>query len=82
MKCGFFEIDITPTLGSIIPGGFAARYADEVLDKLYVRAAVIKNQKEALALAVIDACGITKDVTEKITDAVSKILNNLTKRTL
>ena len=32
MKCSFFELDITPPLGSIIPGDFAARYASEILD--------------------------------------------------
>ena len=27
MKCGFYELDITPSLGSIIPGSFEARLA-------------------------------------------------------
>ena len=35
MKFGFCELDITPHLGSIIPGDFAARYADGILQNLY-----------------------------------------------
>lgn len=66
MKCGFYELDITPPLGSIIPGDFGARYANEILDPLYVRAAVLRNGNMALAIASIDACGITSDITEMI----------------
>ncbi len=66
MKFGFYEMDITPPMGSIIPGAFEARYCDEVLDKLYVRTAVVQNGEKLLAIAVIDACGITMDITENI----------------
>lgn len=51
MEVGFFEKDITPHLGSIIPGGFAARYAAEVLDPLLVRAAVFKSGESSVAIA-------------------------------
>jgi len=68
MKCGFFELDITPALGSIIPGGFGARYSKSVLDRLFARAVVFDNGKNTLALAVVDACGITLDITERIGD--------------
>ena len=39
MRAGFYEVDITPHLGSVIPGDFAPRYADGILHKLYSRAA-------------------------------------------
>lgn len=66
MKFGFYEMDITPPMGSIIPGNFGARYCDEILDKLYVRTVVVQNDEKLLAIAVIDACGITIDITESI----------------
>ncbi len=66
MKCGFFELDITPALGSTIPGGFAARYANEILNPLYCRAFVVKNDTSSLAMVSVDACGITLDITEQI----------------
>ncbi|MBR2884729.1 MAG: neutral/alkaline non-lysosomal ceramidase N-terminal domain-containing protein [Clostridia bacterium] len=73
MKCGFYELDITPAIGSIIPGGFAARFANEILDKLYVRAVVFDNGETTLAIAVVDACGITSDITERIRARVTEI---------
>lgn len=77
MKCGFCELDITPPVGSIIPGGFGARYADAILDPLYVRAFVAKNESKLVAIAVIDACGITQDITDSIRNrAVSMIPAN------
>lgn len=74
MKCGFFELDITPPLGSIIPGDFAARYADEILDPLYVRAIVVRNESASLAIASVDACGITLDITEQIRARVCSMI--------
>ncbi len=36
-KCAFCEKDITPPLGTIIPGDFGARYSDGVIKSLMVR---------------------------------------------
>lgn len=74
MKVGFYEADITPPLGSIIPGDFAARYATEVLDPLYVRTVVVKNDETSLAIASVDACGITADITERIRKRVTEFI--------
>ncbi|MBR3847787.1 MAG: neutral/alkaline non-lysosomal ceramidase N-terminal domain-containing protein [Oscillospiraceae bacterium] len=74
MKFGFFELDITPALGSIIPGDFAARYADEILDTLYVRAVAVNDGTNSLAIASIDACGITLDITTRIRERVSQMI--------
>ncbi len=70
MKCGFYEFDITPALGSIIPGSYERRLSEEILDLLYVRAMVVRQEEKALAIAVIDACGITMDVTEAVRERV------------
>ncbi|MBR6729006.1 MAG: neutral/alkaline non-lysosomal ceramidase N-terminal domain-containing protein, partial [Clostridia bacterium] len=74
MKCGFFEMDITPPFGSIIPGGFGARLADEVIDPLYVRAVAMQAEGDSAAIAVIDACGITMELTERIVARVTSLL--------
>ena len=37
-KCDFCEKDITPPLGTIIPGDFGARYSNGVIKSLMVRA--------------------------------------------
>lgn len=72
MKCGFYEFEITPALGMIIPGGFGARYAEGIRDRIYVRAGVFANENETVAIAVIDACGITLDITERIRERVAE----------
>ena len=72
MKCGFYEFDITPPIGSIIPGGFGARFSNEILDKLYARAFVTDNGEKTLALVVIDACGITADIADRIRERVAE----------
>ncbi|MBO7762484.1 MAG: hypothetical protein J6T24_06770 [Clostridia bacterium] len=66
MKCGFHEIDITPRMGSIIPGDFKARYSRSVRDPLYLRALAADDGERALAILSIDACGITADLAERI----------------
>ena len=70
MQCGFFELDITPPLGSIIPGDFCARYAKVIQDPLFVRAAVFRSRDTGLAVASVDAVGITADITERIRSRV------------
>ncbi|MBR2634143.1 MAG: neutral/alkaline non-lysosomal ceramidase N-terminal domain-containing protein [Clostridia bacterium] len=72
MKCGFYELDITPAMGSIIPGGFAARYGQVIEEKLYVRGTVFMEEEKVLAIASVDACGITLDITERVRERVAK----------
>lgn len=74
MKCGFYEFEITPHLGSIIPGDFGARYAKNIRDRLYVRATVFAEDNNIIALAAIDACGITLDITTRIRQRVAEFL--------
>ncbi len=74
MKCGFYESDITPPLGSIIPGGFGARYSTDILEKIYARAFYCNNDGHSAAIVVIDACGITMDITKRIRERVCKFI--------
>jgi hypothetical protein len=60
VKCGFYEMDITPFLGCSMPGYFHRRPAKEVFDKLYVRALVIGNEKNILAIAAVDHVGLSR----------------------
>jgi len=70
-KAGFCEADITPPLGSIIPGDFKARFSIGILDRIYTRAAVIFDGEKKAAIATIDACGIYNDVTERVRERVA-----------
>ncbi len=70
MLCGFYELDITPPLGSIIPGSFGARYAETIQDPLYVRAVAFRSGDTSLAVASVDTVGITWDITCRIRERV------------
>ena len=74
MKFGFYEFDITPPINSIIPGDFTARRAKDVIDKIYARAFVAQKNDTKIATVVLDACGVTAEITEKIRKRVSLIM--------
>ena len=46
---GFYEKEITPPLGCGVPGYFSIRRGSDVLDRLYARAVVVKENEEKLA---------------------------------
>lgn len=54
MRCGFYKVDITPPLGTRIPGSFAKRTAWEIKDIPYARAVVFDNGKEKVAILSAD----------------------------
>ncbi|MCK9265522.1 hypothetical protein M0P98_01345 [bacterium] len=56
MKAGFYESDITPSLGMEQPGGYGKSYVKSYRDNLKVRAAVFSSGKESVALVGIDSC--------------------------
>ena len=65
-RTGFYETEVTPPLGSIIPGDFAARHNESILDPLFARAVVYALDDTALGIVTIDCCGITADIAERI----------------
>ena len=73
-KCAFYEKEITPPLGSHIPGYFNLRQGSDVKDRLMAKASVISDGKETVALLTIDSCGITKATR----DIIAKRVNEFT----
>ncbi|HQK92456.1 MAG TPA: hypothetical protein PLD23_03070, partial [Armatimonadota bacterium] len=65
LQAGFARVDITPPLGSEIPGGFSKNFAQGVHDPLWVEAAVIRNGTIALALVGVDLIMLPGDVVTK-----------------
>lgn len=55
-QCAFYEKEITPPLGCHIPGYFNLRAGSNVKDRLYARAAVIKNDENVVAMISVDGC--------------------------
>jgi hypothetical protein len=56
MKAGFYVCDITPAVSMEQPGGYGKAYIHGIHDALSVRAAVIDDGRERVALVGIDTC--------------------------
>jgi hypothetical protein len=71
-QCGFYEMEITPSLGCNMPGYFHRRPCSEVLDQLYVRAWVIGNGRNTLAVAAVDNLGLIGSTVDYIKKRTAK----------
>ena len=65
LKAGSATSNITPPLGTRIPGGFRPRYAENVDDELFAKAVVIDNGATRIAIVTCDLIAIP----EKVADA-------------
>ena len=73
-KIGLYEREITPLFGNSIRGYFNLRLVDGVKEKTYVKAAVIDDGKQLVAMVAIDTCGITDKLCEGIYEKVSNYI--------
>lgn len=58
MEAGFYETDITPVIGMERLGGFIKKHITHIEDKLKVRAAVISDGENRVALIGVDTVGL------------------------
>ena len=73
MKAGFAARCITPLLGKEVPGLFEKRYAEGVHDDLYVRAAVVDDGKNCVALVQCDTVKISAEMTARARKAAESL---------
>jgi len=69
---GFYEKEITPPLGSSIPGYFSIRRSCDVLDRLYARAVVIKLGDEKVAILSVDGLHPKTDLCAAIAGRIER----------
>ena len=62
LTTGFATTCITPAPGNEVPGLFEKRIAQGVADDLYVRAAVIDDRQQCVALVQTDAIKVSEDI--------------------
>ena len=74
MKCAFYEKQVTPPIGSGIPGGFnPKRLSEGVEDDLYVKTVLFDDGERQAALVVIDAVELPGKFREIITARVREM---------
>lgn len=66
LLCGVSELDITPALGSTMPGYFTDRKSTGVIDRLYAKALVVDQDGSAVAFVVLDTILVPRSVVESI----------------
>jgi len=71
---GFYEKEITPPLGCSVPGYFNIRRGSDVLDRLYARAVVVKEDDKKIAIISVDGC----HPFGKLTDEIAKRVESYT----
>lgn len=74
-KIGVYQKEITPPLGCDIPGYFGHRYADGILDRLYVRAVAIEAGGEAAIIISADAIHIHQEMHDLAVAQIEKFAN-------
>jgi len=73
LKCAFYEKEITPPLGSEIPGYYSRRISADVLDKLYAKAVAFDDGKTQTALVVLDSVSVPEKYCKLIRDRIFEL---------
>ena len=71
-KAGFARVDITPPLGSFMPGYYQDRRAKEVLDPLEINMVAFSDGARTALIAQVDTEGISDEVADLMRDAAAK----------
>ena len=72
---GFARVNITPMMGIGIVGYFIPRFAEGVLDELYINALALEAGGQKAVLLTLDNCGICREVAMDFTASISKAVN-------
>ena len=73
MKAGFFETDITPSIGMERPATYYKIYVQKINDPLKVRAAVVTDGKQTFAFAGVDICYLGDNIKERVRSALPEM---------
>ena len=72
LKAGFARVDVTPSMGYPIEGYYHTRYADGVLDNLYVTAVAFDDGEKKAVVMSLDAIGMHQRWVDPIREMVAK----------
>lgn len=72
-KAGFAETDITPAVGSEIPGNYRKQFHDSIHDACKVRAGYFENGGKGVCLIGMDALMVPRHLVEKVRARVPNV---------
>ena len=72
LLAGFSRVNITPMMGIAVQGYFKPRYAEGVLDELYVRALALQCGEDKAVLLSLDHCGLVQALTDAFRQRVAE----------
>lgn len=72
LQAGFARIDITPPFGNDISGYYHRRFADGILDALYVNTIAVTSGEQTVILIATDYIGIDMNFADKIRKQVAQ----------
>lgn len=72
MKIGFYETDITPPLGEIMPGYYNERRAVTVHDRLYSKSMAIQSEEVTSIIIAVDTCFLPPEMHDIVTERIQK----------
>ena len=71
-KAGFSRVDITPPLGSFMPGYYVDRHAKSVLDPIQINCVAFSDGNTVAIVQQFDTEGISDAVADGMRDAIAK----------
>lgn len=74
LKSGFARVDVTAPFGSNLAGYFEARYADGILEPIYLNAIALENNEERVVIITADFTGICEEYSTLIRRRIEKKL--------
>ncbi len=66
LKAGFARVDMTPPFGTPLAGYYEARYADGVLDPLYLNALALNDGEKTIVIVTADVLMVRMDVCDML----------------
>lgn len=72
LKAGFARLDVTPPLGTFVPGAGLKRYSEKVLDPIYLNALAIDLDGEKVIFVAADFLSISMQYSEELRTVISE----------
>ena len=72
LRAGAACVDITPPLGTMIPGLFHERFAERIRDPLHARAFVVEGAGQGAAIVVCDLIGVKRPYLDRAKERIGE----------